>query len=57
MGSIFHPACQVFDQKPEREIFLNFEILFGGLESYIKWSILVVVVMKMELRCKITFCI
>jgi hypothetical protein len=31
MGTIFHPACNVFDRMPARKIFLNFEILFGGL--------------------------
>jgi hypothetical protein len=57
MGSKFYPACNVFDRMPARKIFLNFEILFGGLKTYIEWSILVVVVVKMELICKITFCI
>jgi hypothetical protein len=57
MGSKIYPACNVFDRMPARKIFLNFEILFGGLKSYIRGSILVVVVVKMELGCKITFCI
>jgi hypothetical protein len=57
MGNIPHPACKVFEVMPARKIFSNFEILFGGLQTNIKWSILVVVVVKKELRCKITFCI
>jgi hypothetical protein len=57
MGSNFYPACNVFDRMPARKIFSKFEILFGGLQSIIEWSILVVVVVKMELVCKITFCI
>ena len=31
MGLKFNPACQVFDQMPERKIFLNFEKIFGGV--------------------------
>jgi hypothetical protein len=57
MGSIFHPACKVFGLMPARKLIWNFEKIFGGVSSYIKWSILVVVVIKMELKCKNPFCI
>ena len=57
MGTISPPACQVFDIMPERKILLNFEMIFGGLQSYIKRSRMEVVVVKMKLKCKITYCI
>jgi hypothetical protein len=31
MGNNFVPALKVFDIMPERKMFLNFAILFGGL--------------------------
>ena len=57
MGTNFTSAHQLFDKMPERNLFLNFSNLFGGLQTYINWSRMVVVVVKIELNCKISFVI
>jgi hypothetical protein len=52
MGSILAPACKVLDQTAERNKFSNFEMKFGGVDSYNNWHTMVVVVFKIELNCK-----
>jgi hypothetical protein len=54
MGTNFTSAHHVFDKMPARNLFSNFEILFGGLYSYNIWSIMVVVVVNLVLVCKIS---
>ena len=54
MGNILHPAYKVFEEMPERKIFSNFANLFGGLQSYIKRSRMVLVWVNLELVCKIS---
>jgi hypothetical protein len=34
MGSMVDPACKLFDQMPERNLFSKFGNSFGGLHSY-----------------------
>ncbi len=48
MGNILHPAYKVFEEMPERKIFSNFANLFGGLQTYIKRSRMVVVGFNLE---------
>ena len=54
MGNILHPAYKVFEEMPERKIFSNFANLFGGLQSYIKRSRMVLVWVNLELVCRIS---
>jgi hypothetical protein len=56
MGTILLPACKVLDQMAERNKFLNFAKKFGGVDSYLIWHTMVVVVFKMGLVCKISKC-
>jgi hypothetical protein len=51
------PACHVFDQMAARTFYLNFAILFGGVDSNNVGHTMVVVVCQIELFCEIPKCV
>ena len=57
MGTKFIPACKVFAKMAARKILWKFGKNFGGLQSYIICSRMVVVVVKFEWFCKNPNCI